>query len=150
MNKTLIWLDDFRDPFKNDWLVFSPTSDYEEVVWLKTYNEFTEWINENGLPLGICFDHDLSDFQAYYASNPEKFKEDYEEGIRLGKKEKWDKILESEKTGYDCAKWLVEYCMDNNKLLPKWNVQSSNSVGKENINQYLKNYRKIEMENEQN
>jgi hypothetical protein len=143
-NKTLIWLDDVRDPNKNDWLVFSPISDYEEVVWLKTYEEFTEWIINNGLPIGICFDHDLSDFQAFYNGYPDRFKEDYVEGVKLGKKEKWDDILAKEKTGYDCAKWLVEYCMDSNQPLPKWNVQSANEVGKENINRYLNNYRKNE------
>jgi len=147
MNKTLIWLDDSRDPSKDDWLVFSPTSDYEEVVWLKTYNEFTTWITENGLPIGICFDHDLSDFQAFHNSYPDLSQEAYEEGIKLGEKDIWDAKFASEKTGYDCANWLIEYCMDNKELLPKWNVQSSNPAGKENINRKLNNYRKHEINN---
>lgn len=144
MSKVLIWLDDIRNPYENDWLVFSPTSDYEEVVWLKTYNEFTEWIIENGMPVGICFDHDLSDFQAFYASYPELLAEAIEDSKTEGKEKEWEEKMASEKTGYDCAKWLVEYCMDNNTPLPKWNVQSANDVGKENINRFLNNYRKHE------
>lgn len=45
-----------------------------------------------------------------------------------------------EKTGYDCAVWLVNYCMDNKCTIPKWNIQSANPVGKENIKKLLENY----------
>jgi hypothetical protein len=45
-------------------------------------------------------------------------------------------------SGYDCAKWLVEYCMDNDLDLPNWIVQSANPVGKDNINGLLNNYLK--------
>ena len=43
-------------------------------------------------------------------------------------------------TGYDSAKWLVEYVMDNNLNLPQWFIQSDNPVGRKNINSYLINY----------
>jgi hypothetical protein len=70
--KTLLWLDDYRDPMQGQWLVFSPIADAEyEVHWVKSYDEFVDWITKNGLPTGICFDHDLSDFQAWYAAEPE-------------------------------------------------------------------------------
>ena len=46
------------------------------------------------------------------------------------------------KTGYDCAKWFGEYCWDNGLPFPKWNVHSANPVGKENIENYLKNIEK--------
>ena len=42
--------------------------------------------------------------------------------------------------GYECAKWLCEYCMTFNKELPKYAIQSANPVGKENIDRYLKNF----------
>lgn len=45
-------------------------------------------------------------------------------------------------SGFDCAKWLVEYCIDNNLKLPLWNCQSANPVGRENINSLLNNYNK--------
>ena len=57
----LLWLDDKRNPHEKDWLKFSPIEQPYEVIWVKNYNEFVRWITENGLPDGICFDHDLSD-----------------------------------------------------------------------------------------
>ena len=46
-------------------------------------------------------------------------------------------------TGYDAAKWLVDYCMENGEIdVPDWGIQSANPVGRDNINSLLKNYRK--------
>ncbi len=126
MVKTLIWLDDIRNPLENDWLVFSPIEQPYEVHWLKTYNEFIDWITINGLPTAICYDHDLSDFQAMKNGYPELM-EDVPNP-------------ENEKTGMDCAKWLVEYCLDNNLKIPLYNIQSANPVGKDNIDGLLKNF----------
>ena len=116
--RILLWLDDIRDPFENDgeWLVFSPISQPYKVAWVKSYEEFTRWINFHGLPEAICFDHDL------------------------GGDEETSKILPS---GFDCAKWLINYCIDNDKELPKWAVQSANPVGKDNINGILISYLKF-------
>ena len=80
-----------------------------DVVWVKDYNEFVEYITENGLPDGICFDNDL------------------------GKK------LE----GYDCAKWLTEYCLDNKKPLPKYSIQSDNCAAYENITSLFNTFNKV-------
>lgn len=46
------------------------------------------------------------------------------------------------KTGFDCAKWLVEFCLDNQVLVPGFFVHSQNPVGKENIEGLLNNFRK--------
>ena len=132
-NKTLLWLDDIRDPNKADWLLqYAPEFmyDQEQVVWVKSYDQFTTWILENGLPHTIAFDHDLGEDVA---------RDKVVSGIskrqaRLQKRETM--------SGYDCAKWLVEYCMDNKVLLPNWTIQSANPVGKENINALLNNYKK--------
>ena len=125
--RKIIFLDDIRNPFEYDhkWLVYSPIplNKLTQVIWLKTYNEFVAYIIMNGLPDGICFDHDLSLLQV-------------EAGILR------TILPEDEKTGYDCAKWLVEYCMNNECKLPKWNSQSGNTVGKENINALLNNFLK--------
>jgi len=107
MTKTLLWLDDCRDPLENDWLVFSPIGRNVDVHWVTSQIEFQDWIMINGLPDAVCFDHDL--------------------GTGNG-------------DGYECAKWLCDYCYDNNKILPKYAMQSANSVGRENIDYYLKNY----------
>lgn len=119
--RTLLWLDDVRDPLRNDWLVFSPIDQPYEVVWVKSYKDFIAWIVDNGLPDGICFDHDLSDFVYDMVKQQEI-------------------VVFHEKTGYDCAKWLVNYCMDNELPLPLWNIQSANPAGAENIRKYLLNY----------
>ena len=139
MNKKLLWLDDYRDPFdtEEDWLVYSPLEKPYEVIWVKSYNEFTEWINKNGLPDGICFDHDLADehYRPSMYAEDKHYSNYYTDGTF------------KEKTGFDCAKWLVGYCIDNNYDLPKFNCQSANPVGKDNIIGILKSYLKFK-ENE--
>lgn len=128
----LLWLDDMRDPMKDDWLVFSPISrnGISEVIWVKSYQEFVNWINENGLPDGICFDHDLG-------------KDVSIERIKHGMSKCKSRYMRRiERSGFDACKWLVEYCMDNDKPLPLYNIQSANEVGKANIDSYLKSYLK--------
>lgn len=117
--KSLIFLDDFRDPFNEKWWVedFSPIGTDVEITWVKRYRDFVSWIETNGLPDAICFDHDIENF---YIS----------------------KSTYKEYTGYDCAKWLVDYCLDNNLPLPLYGIQSSNPAGKENIDKLLINYNK--------
>ena len=107
--KRLLWLDDLLDPkdSRMNWLAFSPIGEEVEVIWAKNMDEFTSWIQTNGLPDAICFDHDLG---------------------------------ENESTGYDCAKWLVEHCLDKQCLPPVWACQSANPVGKVNINRLLRNF----------
>jgi hypothetical protein len=128
--KKLLWLDDLRNPFEGDWLSYSPIEKPFDCIWVKSYNEFVDWINQNGLPEAICFDHDLGMEVALEA----RAKGMSKRKSRLLKKE--------EKTGYDCAKWLVEYCLDNKLKLPLYNIQSANPVGKENINGLMLSFNK--------
>ena len=103
--KKLLWLDDFRNP--RDYL----QGDYD-LAWVKNYDDFCTYINTNGLPDIICFDHDLG----------------------------------QEKSGYDCAKFLVSYCQSHNLDIPQFDIQSSNTVGKENIRSLLNNWHRVFME----
>jgi len=48
------------------------------------------------------------------------------------------------KTGFDCAKWLIEYCMKTSQPLPDFQVHSMNPVGKLNIQNVLNSYKKIQ------
>lgn len=109
--RTLLWLDDERNPLEKNWLRYSPIQPPYNCVWVKSYTEFVKWIAENDLPDAICFDHDL------------------------GMDTEGD--IQQVKTGYDCAKWLVEYCLDNHLRVPPYTIQSANPVGKENINGLL-------------
>lgn len=53
----------------------------------------------------------------------------------------FDHDLGEGKSGYDCAKFLVKYCMNNQSKLPEFTVHSQNPVGKENIERLLGNFR---------
>lgn len=130
MTKTLLWLDDYRNPYskKEDWLVFSPIGRNVNVVWVTSFKEFTNHITIHGLPDGICFDHDLADEHYDVYHNTDYTLDEYY------------LTNDREMTGYDCAKWLVEYCMDNDKDIPPYGIQSANPVGKENIDKLLKSY----------
>lgn len=133
MNKTLLWLDDIRDPFVNNiWIQkYAPEFlENGEIIWVKSFKEFELWINNNGLPDKISFDHDLAD--EHYA--PENRYDDYHD---------WAKEQNfKEKTGMDCAQFVVDYCIDNKKLIPIWTTHSANPNGAENINKLLVNFLK--------
>lgn len=98
---------------------------------VRSYKEFVKWISKNGLPDIISFDHDLAD--VHYT--PKEYWSDYHKS-----KEYQEGLVYNEKTGLDCAKWIVNYCMYNNKTLPKYLVHSANPVGRDNIYYYLRNF----------
>jgi hypothetical protein len=129
--KTLLWLDDIRNPYEDHWgITFSPIPSNElgHIEWVKSYDQFVSYIKQNGLPDAICFDHDLG-MEVALAARAE------------GMSKRKSRVLkQQEKTGFDCAKWLVDYCLDTDKPLPLYNIQSANPVGKENIDSLLKNF----------
>ena len=53
----------------------------------------------------------------------------------------------TEKTGNDCAKWLLEYCYENDLKLPQCMVHSANPVGADNIRKTLELYTTLIMGN---
>lgn len=90
-----------------------------EVV--RNYYEFVATIQKRGLPEVISFDHDLG---------PEHY-----DPCMFGRKEDYNLLYETfvEKTGYDCAKWLLDYCKLHKADLPKCYCHSMNPVGHQNI-----------------
>jgi hypothetical protein len=118
-----LFLDDIRHPY--DAFNYTKQTMFLQKEWIivRDYNQFVEHIIENGLPYFIAFDHDLAD--EHY---------DYDD-VKTGKEYK-------EKTGLDCAKWLVDHCIDNNLDLPQYFVHSQNPVGKDNIIGYFESYLK--------
>ena len=56
----------------------------------------------------------------------------------------FDHDLGEDLSGYDCAKYLVEYCLEHQLPLPDYQVHSQNPVGKENIERLLENFRRFE------
>ncbi len=111
-----LFLDDIRNPKEINWVKL-PDGPW---VIVRNYNEFVKCIMDKGLPEFVAFDHDLSD--EHYGVDPNK-----SEFI--------------EKTGYHCAKWLIDYCIDNNKLFPNYVVHSMNPIGKMNIMSIVENFK---------
>jgi len=131
--KTLLWLDDIRNPYIDNWLRdYAPQFAYGEgdVVWVKNFDEFVNHIKFEGIPDMISFDHDLGEDVA-------------KERVLGGMSKRQARIKKREtKSGYDCTKWLVDYCLDNEIPIPHFVVHSANPVGAENIRGLLNNAKK--------
>jgi hypothetical protein len=117
-NKISLYLDDIRIPTEGNWQVVT------------NYDEFVEHINKHGLDSYevISLDHDLgsSAMREYYNNVHPNYTLDYNN-------------IE-EKTGYDCAKFLVAKSIETNTPLPKIYVHSANPIGAANIMGYINNY----------
>lgn len=101
-----LFLDDVRNPPDSTW----------DVV--RSYDAFVDYIEKNGVPDMISFDHDLAD--EHYATVSWQC-EPLVDVI--------DYTTFKEKTGYECAKWLIA-----RGTLPKeYTVHSLNPVGAQNI-----------------
>ena len=129
-----IYLDDVRTPVNPDWVV------------VRSYDEFVGKVRELGLENieVISLDHDLGDtaMKEYFNNVSPNYTLDYSN-------------IE-EKTGMDCAKWLVDYYYDNynfaedlisrkNKKIngitfPKVYTHSANPIGSANIMGYINNF----------
>lgn len=115
-----IYLDDVRTPIDPSW------------VLVKNYDEFVSTVMEYGLNniSVISLDHDLGDsaMKEYFNNVVTNYTIDYN-NIH-------------EKTGYDCAKFLVNESMDRNIPLPLIYTHSANPVGSANIMGFINNYLK--------
>jgi hypothetical protein len=127
--KVNLFLDDVRVPMKCSYMK-NPV--YFDLDWeiVRSYNEFVEFIKTNGIPDLISFDHDLA--EAHYS-------EKMYSGTKV-----YMQYLEtvSEKSGSDCVKWLVEFCMDTNQKFPEYLLHTMNPAGKENMESYIQSYLK--------
>lgn len=130
-----LFLDDVRMPINAYNLVTEKPGLYTSDDWdiVRNYKEFVNYITTNGLPDLISFDHDLSlEHIKYFFNN----------GGHQNPPDPSDADF-IEKTGYDCAKWLVNYVEDNNLKLPEYIVHSANPIGRKNIQTYLDNAKKV-------
>jgi hypothetical protein len=122
-----LFLDDIRHPIMVGKYIYPadlrPKYLMEDWVVVRNYQEFVGVIKKNGLPQLISFDHDLG--------------EDVAEDLRKkgSSKRKARASKKTVKSGYDCAKWLV----DNYTELPEILVHSMNPVGAERIRDLFKN-----------
>jgi hypothetical protein len=121
-----LFLDDYRTPSD----AFSYTKDeiYINEMWIivRNYDQFIMAINNYGIPHIISFDHDLG--ADHY---------NHQQG-----EIQYDQF--AEKTGYHCAKWLIDYCINNNKDVPQVVlIHSMNFNGSRNIESLFRTYEKI-------
>lgn len=119
-----LFLDDERMPADVTWVDIGPGP------WfiVRSFEQAVQWVKTYGFPDVISFDHDLG----YEAFDTNAF------GVVVVTN------ATEEKSGYDFAKWLVEYDMSYN-LMPKdfkFTVHSMNPIGAENIRNYINEYRK--------
>lgn len=118
--KIYLYLDDTRTPKEGNW----------EVV--RGYDEFVAHIRLNGLENYevISLDHDLGEsaMEEYYNNAKPNFEINYKNIV--------------EKTGMDCARWLVAESMTKGIPLPQIYVHSANPIGSANIIGYVNNYLK--------
>lgn len=128
MKEMKLFLDDIRDPYKVTYMLM-PLGPWKVV---RNYDGFCNAINHHyqetrGLPDFISFDHDLSlEHYSENMMNPAAYNNMYN--------------TFKEKTGLDCAKWLVEFCLDKKLQMCQFQVHSMNPVGKSNIESYLNSF----------
>ncbi len=125
-----LFLDDIRHPY--DSYPYTKDTRYLQLKWIivRSYDEFVKYITKNGVPRLVSFDHDLAD-EHYFSDNQPWSTEN-----------SIDYFSYKEKTGYECAKWLCDYCLDNNIKLPETLVHSFNQTGSDNIRHYIRNFKK--------
>lgn len=132
--KTKIYLDDIRTPKDDNWIV------------VRDYYEFVDKVKELGLENIdlISLDHDLGDtaIDEYYDNVVNNYKLNYK-NIK-------------EKTGLDCAKWLINHYFENTEQTPRSKkkkdgidfpevyTHSANPIGAHNIMGYINNFYKNE------
>ena len=131
-NKKLkLYLDDVRTPTDPEWIV------------ARNYDEFVNIVLKIGIDSFevISLDHDLGDtaMKEYFNNVAPNYQLNYENI--------------TEKTGLDCAKWLIEHFLTTNNETNNFNfpliyTHSANPIGSANImgyvNNFLKNMRKNE------
>jgi hypothetical protein len=129
-----LFLDDFREPSDAANYMYSKSLQerYRKEPWrvARNYAQFVDLVESEGVPDFVSFDHDLGD-EHYLLANA-RFADWYN----------YYKDGDREFTGYDCAKWLINYCINNNYKLPQYAVHSQNPVGRDNIVQYLESYKR--------
>lgn len=122
-----IFLDDERIPGDVVWVTLP------NVMWsvVRNFEQFKSVIDElDKAPDFISFDHDLAD-EHYTAMLLESVNSTRFVGYG------------TEKTGYECAKYLVEVAMNKGWQMPGYAVHSMNAIGAKRIRDYLENAKKF-------
>jgi hypothetical protein len=125
-----LFLDDSRNPSDVKWIKLPRV----EWVVVRNYEEFVDTIERRGMPRRVSFDHDI------YPEHYQEYTHAHDKKMPSYGKIRYDCF--SEKTGYDCAKFLAQYCVDKNLPLPLYYLHTMNAIGKENMRSILESARK--------
>jgi hypothetical protein len=132
---TILWLDDQRDPYKylntkSKSATFERNKQFYDnllkqynvnFIWGKNIYQFIDYIEKNGIPQFVSFDHDLNNRGG---------------GEGLSDEQKINN------NGVNCAKWLFNYCKQIGQPLPKFYVHSANPKHGPEINTVLTSEKK--------
>lgn len=121
-----VFLDDIRRPIDCvDYMYYRIRNEapiyLENWQVVRNYNEFVDLVSGNFQTIThISYDHDLAD--DHY--NGDKFESE---------DQYYDSIKGTEKTGYDCAKWMKEFYDEIGFEYPIMYVHSMNPIGTKKI-----------------
>lgn len=130
MKEIFLFLDDIREVKDVTWLIL-PDAEWQIV---RSFAQFVEFVEKNGVPYFVSFDHDLADehYRQSMYNKDRHYTQYYTDGTF------------KEKTGFHCAKWLVEYCLDKNLAIPRYVAHSMNPIGRENIQSIMEQGKRIQ------
>jgi len=94
---------------------------------VRSYEQFVEYIEKNGIPDVVSFDNDLFDVTDYSVPNDVL--------VKQFAMTDWENF--PIKTGAHCAQYLVAQCAAQNKPVPKYYVHSANNMGRKVIRKIL-------------
>lgn len=140
--KTYLFLDDWRHPVKaylwDDGIPLVNKVNVPGSRWniVKTYDEFVEFVEKNGIPDVVSFDNDL-----FNVFDPDLDEDDMRRILTM---KDWETY--PIKCGAHCAQWLVEKCREQKRALPEYYIHSANTVARGIIRSILENAR-YELEN---
>lgn len=123
--KYKLFLDDFRNP--RDAFYYTKEKRYNDTDWVvvRNYKEFVNYVTQMSKqkywPSLVSFDHDLS--AEHYDTENQEFGSLREYYAKQGREE----------TGYDCAKWFLEFASKNSLPVPEILCHSMNPASKVNI-----------------
>ncbi len=121
-----LFLDDWRIPRDCATYMWQRTDCriyHEEWDIVRSYGQFVEWIEKNGVPDLVTFDYDLADV------------EELKEELPI---EEWFNLDENRVyTGLDCVEFLLDFCNKNDFKFPEYVIHSVNPAGCEEMKRIL-------------
>ena len=113
-----LFLDDWRIPRDCATYMWQRTDCriyHEEWDIVRSYGQFVEWIEKNGVPDLVKFDYDLADVDELKEELP------IEEWFNLDENRVY--------TGLDCVEFLLDFCNKNDFKFTEYVIHSVNTDG---------------------